>query len=112
MSASDFANGLGPGKYLTIGDTSGNNHYFWFTADAETDPSPGGIGHSIPFSQGDETYQVAYAFMIAAQNTTLWVGDINYETETITLTTVADGNVINASAGTTLVTVTTIQEGI
>ena len=109
---SDLANGSGPGKYLTIGDASGNNHYFWWRSNIESDPLPVGIGHRIDYSVGDDIYQLAQALIVAAQATTLWVGDLDFEAETATLTTVAGGNVINASAGTTPVAVTTVKQGI
>ncbi len=111
LSASDLArSGSLPAKYLTIGDASGNNHYFWWKSSTESDPSPVGIGHRIDYSLGDETYQLAQALITAAQDTTLWVGSLNEEAAT--LTTLAGGNVINASAGTTPVAVTTIKQGI
>jgi hypothetical protein len=111
LSASDLArSGSLPAKYLTIGDASGNNHYFWWKSSTESDPSPVGIGHRIDYSLGDETYQLAQALITAAQATTLWVGSL--DEEAATLTTVAGGNVINASAGTTPVVVTTVKQGI
>lgn len=108
LSPSDLAS-AGVAKYLTASDTSGNSHYFWWKSASETDPSPGGIGHLINYSLGDETYQLAQALITSAEATTLWTGVLDEEAAILTMA--ANGNVTNSNAGTTLVTVTTIQQG-
>jgi len=99
----------GAAKYLTAGDTSGNAHYFWFKSALETDPNPGGIGHRIDFSLGDEIEQIAAALISTAEATTLWAGELVDAAAILTMA--ANGAVTNATPGTSGVTVTILQQG-
>jgi len=54
-------------------------------------------------------YQLAQALITSAEATTLWSGVLDEEAAILTMA--ANGNVTNSNAGTTPVTVITIQQG-
>jgi hypothetical protein len=109
LTALDLSNGDDTAKYLTAGDTAGNNHYFWWSSVNETEPAVEGIGHNVSFNLGDSPSQLAQLLILVAENTELWTGTLSGDAAILTMA--ANGNVANSNAGTTPVAVTTIQEG-
>jgi len=97
-------------KYVTASDTSGNSHYFWWFDVGESDPNPGGIGHAINFSPFFEVADFTQSLIAAAEATTLWTGTLSGEAAILTMA--ANGDVTDATAGTSSVNVTITQQGI
>ncbi len=100
---------IGAAKYVTASDTSGNSHYFWWVDTNESDPDPGGIGHSIAYSTSFSAEDFAQSLITAAVTTTLWTGTLSGDAAILTMA--ANGNVTDASSGTSSVNVTIIQQG-
>lgn len=95
---------------MTASDTLGNSHYFWWVDTNESDPDPGGIGHSITYSTSFSAEDFAQSLITAAVVTTLWTGTLSGEAAILTMA--ANGDVTNATAGTSSVNVTITQQGI
>lgn len=100
----------GPAKYVTASDTSGDNHYFWWVDTNEQDPNPGGIGHSISYSTFFSAEDFAQSLITAAVTTALWTGTLSGDAAILTMA--ANGDVTDATAGTSSVNVTITQQGI
>jgi len=96
-------------KYVTASDTSGNNHYFWWFDVGESDPGVDGIGHAINFSPFFEVADFVQSLITAAEATTLWTGTLSGEAAILTMA--ANGDVTDATAGTSSVNVTITQQG-
>lgn len=102
----------GVAKYITIADTAGNNHYFWFSNGVQSDPAPAGsIGHIVNnLSGGDEPYQVAEQLVSVASATGLWSGFVSGDAAILTMK--INGAVTNATAGNSTITTTVLRQGV